>query len=210
MISFKEFLTEAKRPQSEVPWEVDTEIKPKKTKTVYKLFQMDADNDPHTLYVGSDHKVPVGQWLKAKAGEKNANGKIKAKLAGGVAERPGWHSAYSPSARHIGSLDETGKVAFRRPNERWAECEVADDIDYNPEAQANGRVMKNGKKESSTCQITNHVPEGGSYDYNTGAKREAQWNIAGHVKINRFLEDHEVEVINKKNGLSDLPRKPIQ
>lgn len=210
MNSFKEYLTEAKRVQSEMPYELDNEFKPvKKTRTVYKLFDMDNDNDPHPLYVGADHKLPVGQWLKATAGQRRLDGKgVKSKL-GALAYRPGWHAGESPVATPIGDK-LNGVVTYRKHNQRWGEVEIPDDVDWQTEANSRGRIMKNGKREAASSHITDQVPYRGHYQYNTNSNAEGKWIISGHMKINRFLEDHEVEAINKNqgHGLSDLPRNP--
>lgn len=210
MINFKEFLLEAKRVQSEIPYELDNEFKPqKKTRTVYKLFDVDSDNDPHPLYVGADHKLPVGQWLKATAGERRADGKgVKSKL-GALAYRPGWHAGESPVATHIGDK-VNGKITYRKANQRWAEVEVPDDVDWQSVANSRGRIKKNGTREASASHITDEVPYKGHYQYNTNSNAEGKWIISGHMKINHFLEDHEVESINKQqgHGLNDLPRNP--
>jgi len=33
-----------------------------------------------------------------------------------------------------------------------------------------------------------------------------EWLISGSMKVNRILSDEEVEEINKKHGVADLPR----
>jgi len=92
----------------------------------------------------------------------------------------------------------------------WAEIELPNDVDWQSEAIANASIRKDGSIDPKTAHITDQIPEGGFYYYNTKAGNPNQWLIGGSMKINRILDDAEVEQINMEAGVlgSDMPRKP--
>lgn len=119
--------------------------------------------------------------------------------SGAVAQfamRPGWHATNVPVAKHIG-IQKNGKVAFRRPNERWFEVELAADKDYNEEARQNPHG-----------DIPEHLPTDGWYSFqtNTNADKKQDWYISGAMKIIRALTKEEADNISMKKGYNpDLP-----
>lgn len=76
----------------------------------------------------------------------------------------------------------------------WAECEYIADIDYQDEAMSYG-YNKNGKFQHSKAGLP-RVPENGSYRYRTNPKIDTvEWVITGAIKVNRLLDDFEVNKI---------------
>ena len=133
-----------------------------------------------------------------------------------VAYRPGWHSGDLPSSQHIGGISEKSskkKKDFRQNDQVWAEIEVADDVDYQEEANSRAGVIKSGPKKGMLKVKEAHLankgdmPKGGHYRYKTNPDMEGEWMISGEIKINRVLSDAEVAKINKDAGRTpDLPR----
>ena len=77
----------------------------------------------------------------------------------------------------------------------WAECEYIADIDYQEEAMSYGySVNKKGEKVFKHALAgLPKVPEGGSYKYRTNPRPETvAWVITGAIKVNRLLDDYEV------------------
>lgn len=160
----------------------------------YKLFRV-KQGQLYPLYVNANKPVPLGVWLKAEAGERTPDGKVKSRL-GKLAYRPGWHSGDMPVARHIGEKKvRADKLPSYRPdNQVWCECEVLTNIDYTSEAG------KHGLKR---------IPKNGGYWFKTNSNMIGRWYISGELKVNKILTDSEVNAINKKDGVFDLPRKGI-
>ena len=133
-----------------------------------------------------------------------------------VAYRPGWHSGDLPSSQHIGGISEKSskkKKDFRQNDQVWAEIEVADDVDYQEEANSRAGVIKSGPKKGMLKVKEAHLankgdmPKGGHYRYKTNPDMEGEWMISGEIKVNRVLSDAEVAKINKDAGRTpDLPR----
>ena len=171
----------------------------------YKQFRIDRHGNLHPLFVSTNWIIPLGEWLKAEEGERTPEGKVKSKL-GPLAYRPGWHLSEAPYAPHIG-VKENGKVKYMRPDTVWAECEIYDEIDYTPEARANG--MRNGKFNAQRACL-DHLPEWGYYEYNTNPNACGTWFIADRIKVNRILTDEEVEDICWFNfKIHAQPRKAV-
>ena len=158
------------------------------------------------LFVNANKPVEVNKWVKAEVGEQNEKGKVKSKI-GPLAYRPGWHAGDLPIATHIGSKSKKGlkKPDTRPRNHVWAEVEMPDDVDWQTKANERG-INKKGKLIPKHAHITDQVPEGGHYRYKTNPNMTGNWLIGGAMKVNRVLSHNEVERINKKAGVSDLPR----
>lgn len=92
----------------------------------------------------------------------------------------------------------------------WAEIEMPNDVDWQSEATARAVKLRDGSIDNKTAHITDQIPEGGFYYYNTKAGNPNQWLIGGSMKINRILDDAEVDAINQEAGVlgSDMPRTP--
>ena len=198
-------------------WEGDSKIAysrrrkpPEKTQTAYKLFRT-LPSEPgklFPLYVDANQPVPMGEWVQAKSGPRDEKGKVKSKL-GGLAYRPGWHSGDLPVAKHIGQRDPASnstKPAFRKPDQVWAEVEVAADVNWQDRANKAAVKNKDGSLRVKTAHITDRIPKGGFYRYKTNPNMEGNWIISGDLKVNRVLSNEEVDQINRQAGVSDLPR----
>jgi hypothetical protein len=186
-----------------------TKEDPKKTVKAYKLFVTKADRpgELFPLFVGANDAVKPGQWYDAEAGEMNDKGKVKSKL-GGLAFRPGWHAGDLPIATHIGGKTEANLKApnYRPAHQVWAEVELADDVDWQTEANKRAERSKSGKVIPRTAHITDQVPTDGYYRYKTNSNMVGEWMISGSMKVVRVLSDAEVKEINDKAGVADLPR----
>ena len=209
---------------------------PNRTIKGYKLFRINRETgDLFPLYVDANNSIPVDEWVPAISGDLTKSGKVKSSI-GELAYRPGFHAAQLPWVNHIGSkfpiskdqydklkadgannlLQENTKDGvkyFERLRDEdtvWAEVEMPDDVDWQSEANAKARIKKDGTIEAKTAHITDELPVGGHYLYNTKAGNPNQWIIAGSMKVNRILDDAEVDAINQEAGVlgSDMPRTP--
>lgn len=183
---------------------------PKKTVKAYKLFRTTKSQPGKIfpLFVHANKSVPIGQWIDAEMGELTDKGKVKSKL-GPLAFRPGWHSGNVPVATHIGGRSHKSPKLppDYRPDEHvWAEVEIPADVDWQKVALERARKSKSGKIVANTAHITDQLPKGGHYSYKTNPNMTGEWLISGSMKVNRILSDEEVEEINKKHGVADLPR----
>lgn len=76
----------------------------------------------------------------------------------------------------------------------WAECDYVADVDYQDEAMSYG--YRNGKRFQHSLAGLPRVPEGGAYKYRTNPKPETvPWVITGAIKVNKLLDDYDVERI---------------
>lgn len=187
---------------------------PENTQTAYKMFRTDG-NELYPLFVDANTPVNVGEWQKAIVGDQSASGKVKSKI-GDLAYRPGWHAGSNAAALHIGGKVDpaTGQRIkgsmppnTREANQVWAEVEMADDLDWQSVANAQGGLTKSGKPKLRDMHITDGVPYGGSYRYKTNSNMEGDWLIGGDMRVNRVLSDEEVADINATQGYADLPRR---
>lgn len=181
---------------------------PQKTVKAYKLFRQ-KEGKLYPLFVDANEEVALGQWLKAKAGEQAASGKVKSKL-GELAYRPGWHAGDLPIATHIGARshgDPRLPPDTRPSSQVWAEVEMADDVDWQKVADERARITKKGMPDPKTAHITDQVPYGGYYRYKTNPNMTGNWMIGGDMRVNRILTDDEVKAINDAAGVADLPRR---
>jgi hypothetical protein len=193
-------------------------VTPKNSVKAYKLFKVKNKKlFPLFVKMKGNKDLPVGKWIKSEAGELAKSGKVKSS-AGELAYRPGFHAGEFPIATHIGGKVDpvTGKRVtdrkfqpnVREDNQVWAEVELPADKDYQSIANKNARIKKDGTIDARTAHITDKIPSGGFYKYNTNPKvKETSWLIGGEMKINRVLGDDEVKAINQSAGLKDLPRR---
>ena len=180
---------------------------PKNTVKAYKLFRVHKDHPGKLfpLFVDANTPVEMNKWVDAKEGDMK-NGKVKSKI-GDLAYRPGWHAGDLPMATHIGEKSDPSVTApDRRPaNHAWAEVEMPNDVDWQAEATKRGTNAQ-GKVIPVKAHITDQIPKGGHYRYKTNPNMTGNWLIGGSMKVNKVLSDAEVERINKKAGMADLPR----
>jgi hypothetical protein len=183
-------------------------VEPQKTAKAYKLFKQ-REGKLYPLFVDANEEVPLNQWLKAKAGEQAASGKVRSKI-GELAYRPGWHAGDLPIATHIGARSHGNPKLppDTRPSDQvWAEVDMADDVDWQKIANERARMTKKGTPDPKTAHITDQVPYGGYYRYKTNPNMTGNWMIGGDMRVNRVLTDDEVKAINEAAGVSDLPRR---
>ena len=184
---------------------------PKKTVKAYKLFntKKKSSGEIFPLFVGAKTPVPRGIWLDAIEGEEgkpSKTGRRKVKAKGqSLAYRPGWHAGDAPFASHIGAKDATGKVYARQDYEVWAEVEMAADVDYQSEADANGK-KKDGSFSGALADIK-HMPKDGMYRYKTNPNMTGKWIISGSMKVNRILSEEEANKILAKKGIDTMSWK---
>ena len=180
---------------------------PKSTVPAYKLFRVDKKQPGKLfpLFVDANTPVEKDKWVPAKAGEM-AGKKVKSKI-GPLAYRPGWHAGDLPIATHIGEKsDPKLNKPDRRPNNQvWAEIDMPNDVDWQKKANERG-MNKKGKLIAKNAHITDQIPKGGHYRYKTNPNMSGSWLIGGEMKVKRVLPDEEVQKINKKAKVSDLPR----
>ena len=169
----------------------------------FKMLNNDAIG-LHPLYVDTEETIPTGIWLKAKPG-KTDNGKVISRL-GPLSYRPGWHLSAAPFAPHIG-IKVNGKIRYMHDNAVWALCKVYDEIDYTPEAHANG-VHRNGKFVARDACLK-RIPAGGFYWYNTNPNAYGDWLIAELMMVERILSDKEVaKICWEQFGIIAMPHRP--
>lgn len=170
----------------------------------YKLFRTKktAPGRLFPLFVLADEEVPMNEWLAAKPGILLPSGKVKSRL-GPLAYRPGWHLSDIPLAIHIG-VKEDGSIKYMHPDHVWCECEYSDEIDYQPEANANGTTEKGFDPKKAFLK---KVPEHGYYRYKTSPMMLGTWIIAGDIKINRIMTDEEVAKICREHGYEPMGKK---
>lgn len=171
----------------------------------YKLFRVlkSKPGKIFPLYVNATEEVPIGEWIKAKCGEKSEDGKVKSKL-GLLRFRPGFHiNDQVPYVSHIGRK-VNGKICYMRPDTVWAEVEYCSDHDYSEEAKENG--MLNGKFNPIKADL-NYIPVNGFYRYKTNPAMTGEWIIAGEMKVNRILSDEEVKMLCDQYNSPYLPRE---
>ena len=107
-----------------------------------------------------------------------------------MAYRPGWHSGDAPYLEHIGKRPNGAtKVTHYAANHIWAEVEVPDDIDYQPQANERG-MDANGKIREKFADL-DYIPTGGNYEYKTNSNMLGKWVISGAIRVTRILSDAE-------------------
>lgn len=163
----------------------------------YKLFRI-KEGKLYPLYVEANKETPLHQWLEAEAGELLPSGRVKAKLSGGLAYRPGWHSADEPVAYQIGLKPVKGKPTLRAPDQVWCECFINNEVDWQSKANAQGKTARD--------KCLKEIPYKGYYKYKTCANMFGAWYISGELYVNKILTDEEVYELNKQTGHFDLPR----
>jgi hypothetical protein len=208
MKSFKQLIKEIEERNAEgFDYEKNP---PKKTIKAFKLFRTHPAHEGKLfpLFVDRNEPVEMNKWVSAKSGPQGKkDGKVKSSL-GDLAYRPGWHSGDMPVARHIGGkTDKNLKEPDHRPdNHVWAEVEHPADTDWQSVANSRAKKTAAGGVNASTAHITDQVPHQGHYRYKTNSNMKGNWIISGGMKVNRILSNDEVDSINKKDGVYDLPR----
>lgn len=144
----------------------------------YKLFRKKGGK-LYPLYILSNEEIKVGVWLRAKAGPRTADGKVKGKMT--LAYRPGWHIAGTkPEAPQI--TNQKGCV--------WCEVEYKTNHNYTPEARENG--WRNGRWAAVRADLKK-IPVNGFYTYKTSHKQTEPWVICGEMKVVRELSESRTQ-----------------
>lgn len=198
---------------SGIRYSLRKEDPPKKTLTGYKVFVVKNGKLYPPMVANPDAAdTPVGVWLNAdigaqapdsKTGRKQvkAGGKGTQGGSGSLAFRPGWHLGETPLATQFDRTNpETGKRELFPENFVWAECEIAADKNYQEEAMSYG-YTKSGKFQHSLAGLPK-IPVDGYYKYRTNPNPDTvPWLITGAMKVNRLLDDAEVNRILESKGL---------
>lgn len=173
--------------------------------SAYKMFKVKKNQygKLFPLFVDNMNETPIGVWVDAKEGERKENGKVKSSL-GDLAFRPGWHLSDYPLATHIGVRDENGDIKYIHPDYIWCECEYSDAFDYQTLANMRGKNKKGIIIPKHA--FLDYIPKNGFYRYKTSPLMFGDWIIAGSMKINRVLDDDEVEKILIENNLPVMER----
>lgn len=185
-------------------------------------FHFTAENGKE--YVPST-KNPFSKGNKTGASIKIPNDKVRQELIrrnflpkGSEAEkitalayRPGWHAGTMPFFPQGGTKPPKNiKSAYEnihRYNQVIFECELAADIDYTPEAEAQPKARtKKGTLNTKNADLQ-YMPKNGFYYYATnpmthGHPELGLWAISGSLKINRALTQDECDKILRDNNLA--------
>ncbi len=152
--------------------------------TTYKLFRI-RNGGLYPLFVETDRKMIIGEWLKAGIGEKTDDTHVKSRL-GPLSLRPGFHSTQVPYTDWIGKRGPDGSL-FQHPDTVWCECQVEGKQVFAEE--------KHGMRT---------LPEGWYY-FRTKGNQQFPWIISDRILIRRILEHSEVETLCWKAGVKAQP-----
>ena len=155
------------------------------TKTAYKLFEMDTENNLYPLFIDKKTKYPIGQWIKAKNIKHHPQ----------FASRPGIHLGLLPAAPHLMSYGPDGKGYYKGRCKGWKRVWV--EVKYNCTIDYNDEVAKLSKK----C-FTDKLPENGWYAFKEYGK--TTWIITDSIKINRIIDENERQEILKSAGYDEV------
>ena len=146
--------------------------------TTYKLFRI-INGKLYPLYVLADEEVELGKFLKAKEGEKNEKGKVKARKLNELSYRAGWHSSNLPKFEHITSAYKNGKL---KKGFAIAECNIFGK-NNTKEAQA-----KKGKWYDKCFKSLKEYS--GYYEFrtNANANKDQVWIISDNITIEKIIE----------------------
>ena len=154
-----------------------------KTKTTYKLFEMDIEGNLYPLFLDKNTIYPIGEWIKAEIHYSDK-----------FAHRPGLHCGIIPAAPWLMSYGPNGEGCYKGRRKGWkrvwAEIECNITVNYNDE------VSQLKKK----C-FTNKIPENGWYYFKEYGK--ATWIITDKIKIIKVLSEDERQMILRDVGYDE-------
>lgn len=201
------------------------EYQPKKVGKAYKVFRIKDGKLYPPMVANKDNKAtPIGKWLEAEEGEfaglsKTGRPQVKSSQGGTLSYRPGWHLGEIPRASQFDRKNkETDEFEFPK-DFIWAECDYVMDVDYQKDSDEQGHIRTkiNDKGEIETYFSDKYqhslaglhkLPKNGYYKYRTNPNQDTiPWIITGAMKVNRLLDDFEVNKILKQNGLSEIHRQ---
>jgi hypothetical protein len=142
-----------------------------KTKTGYKLFEMDKEGNLYPLFLDNNTVYPLGEWVNAEIHYSNR-----------FAPRPGLHCGVIPSAPWLMSYGEDGNGYYKGRRKGWKR--VWAEVEYNCTIDYNDDVSKLKKK----CFI-DKIPEYGWYFFKEYGK--ATWIITDKIKILKVISEEE-------------------
>lgn len=142
-----------------------------KTKTGYKLFEMDKEGNLYPLFLDNNTVYPLNEWINAGIHYSNR-----------FAPRPGLHCGVIPSAPWLMSYGEDGNGYYKGRRSGWKR--VWAEVEYNYTIDYNGEVSKLKKK----CFI-DKIPENGWYFFKEYGK--ATWIITDKIKILKVISEEE-------------------
>lgn len=198
---------------------------PKVTGKAYKVFKIKNGKlyPPMVANVGGED-TPIGKWIEAEEGEfaglsKTGRMQVKSIGSGTLSYRPGWHLGDIPRAKQFDRMNkETGEPEFPK-DFVWAECDYVADVDYQPESdeqgymrtkvddQGNVTEYRSDKYQHSLAGLKK-LPKDGYYRYRTNPNPDTvPWVITGAIKVNKLLDDYEVNEILKQNGIEPIHRQ---
>lgn len=171
----------------------------------YKVFRVkNGKLYPPMVSNSGNEPTPVGVWIEAEEGEfaglsKTGRMQVKSSQGGTLSYRPGWHLGDIPLAKQFYRTNkETGEKEFPR-DFVWAECEYVAEKDYQDAAMQYG-YTKNGKFQHSLAGLP-EIPKDGYYRYRTNPNPDTvPWIITGAIKVNRLLDDYDVQDILASKG----------
>ena len=198
---------------------------PTKTGKAYKVFKVkNGKLYPPMVANKGGEDTPIGIWLDAEEGEfaglsKTGRPQVKSTGSGNLSYRPGWHLGDVPRAPQFDRRNkETGEMEFPK-DFVWAECDYAMDVDYQSESDARGyertKVDDQGNVITTKSKKFQHslaglpkLPTNGYYKYRTNPRPDTvPWVITGQMKVNRLLDDFEVNEILKSKGIEPIHRQ---
>lgn len=149
----------------------------------YKLFRV-KNGKLYPLYVNAKDEIPINEWVKSKPGELVDETHVKASGCGGKLRlRSGYHSTDIPFTDWIGEKQKDGTLA-QRSDCVWCECEI-----------------KGTDIESKTRNGYDIIPDNSYYYFKTNSKQERPWIISDWLKVKRILNNDEVSMLCRKNGI---------
>lgn len=180
--------------------------------TAYKLMKIDKNGHLHFPFADTSKWIKLGVWMEAEDVSSIGKDGRKTTLVfrggtkGRMAPRPGFHCGDIPYAPHIGVGGTQQQHEFIGDEDVWVQCTLKANIDYQPEADANGMTSK-GKINRQKADIRDHVPVNGIYRYKTNPNMKGTWIIGGNMRLDRILYDEEAIAVAKANGLQPMPRE---
>ena len=201
------------------------DYKPKKVGQAYKVFKVkNGKLYPPMVANPGNADTPIGVWLQAQEGEfagtsKTGRPQVKSIGSGTLSYRPGWHLGDLPRAKQFDRLNkETGEYEFPK-DFVWALCDYVMDVDYQKDSDEQGymRTKKDDQGNIITYRSDKYqhslaglpkLPKDGYYRYRTNPNPDTvPWVITGAIKVNRLLDDFEVNEILKQNGIEPIHRQ---
>ena len=204
------FYTQSPESNKTYPNEIETDVQDRVTGKAYKLFKVvNGKLYPPIVKNTGAKETPTNVWIKCGSPEfvevSSSWGKpqVSQTAKGNLSFRAGWHLGELPYAPQFESKKNPGYLSSDKFV--WAECDYDATINYQDRAMSYG-FTKDGKFTNSAAGLP-YRPIGGYYKYRTNPNPNTiAWVITGSMRVNKVLEDSEVEKICKENGVPYLKR----